>query len=123
MSTQGFGVQDAQRLAEELDALDYLNDVLAARLAQVETANDEFIPAWVVERMHAGENPARVWREYRGLSIAEAAAAAGLDVPEIEAIETGASEPGLRVMKRLAHALKVEVDELTPWPQADDDAK
>jgi DNA-binding XRE family transcriptional regulator len=121
MSAHPIDVQDAQRPAEAIDALEDMNHALATRLAQVETANDEFIPDWVVERMHGGENPARMWRECRGVSIADAAAKARLDPREIEAIESGAGEPGLRVMKRLARALRVEVDALAPRPQADDE--
>ena len=44
MSGQQAGSADPQRLAEEIEELEYQNDVLAMRLAQYETANEEFIP-------------------------------------------------------------------------------
>lgn len=119
MSGQQAGSADPQRLAEEIEELEYQNDVLAMRLAQYETANEEFIPGWVVDRLHAGEVPARVWRDYRGLSVQDVASAAGLDESVVAAIEAGTHEPGLRAMARVAQALRVEVDELVPWSQKD----
>ena len=119
MSGQQVGSMDPQRLAEEIEALEYQNDVMAMRLARYETANDEFIPGWVVDRLHVGEVPARVWRDYRGLSMAEVASAAGLEESAVAEIEAGSHEPGLRVMARMARALRVEVDELVPWAQED----
>jgi DNA-binding XRE family transcriptional regulator len=123
MSSQLVSKLDPQRLAEEVEHLEYENDVLAARLACYETVNEEFIPGELVDRFDAGEIPTRVWREYRGISVAELADSAGLTGEELSRLEAGQWEPGLRVMARIARALRVDVDELVPWPQGDDEAK
>lgn len=119
MSRQTAGVIDPQRLAEEIEELEHMNDILAMRLARYETANEEFVPGEVVDRLHRGEAPARVWREYRGLTIAEVATAAGLAESAIAEIETGAETVSLTSAKRIARALGVDVDDLVPWPQAE----
>ena len=117
MSMQQSVPGDPQRLAQEIEDLEYLNDVMAARLANIETANQERVPSWVVDRCMAGEAPALVWRDYRGLSRAAAAAAAELPETDLIEIEAGTADPGLRTMARLARALNVDIDDLIPWSQ------
>ena len=119
MSGQQAATANPQRVAEEIEELEYQNDVLAARLARYETINEEFIPGSIINRLHAGESPARVWREYREMSVPQLVLASGIDETVIANIEADVNEPGLRVMARLARALRVEVDELVPWPQED----
>lgn len=50
-------------------------DAAKRRLA---TGEDELIPATFADRLLDGENPVRVWREYRGLSIRELAGKVGM---------------------------------------------
>ncbi len=115
MSGQQSTANDPQRLAQEVEDLEYLNDVMAARLANIETANEERIPGWVVDRCMAGEAPALVWRELRKLTLSEVAAAAGLPESVLAGIESGSAEAGLRQMGKLALALRIDLDDLIPW--------
>ena len=122
MSTQQSSSGDPQRLAQEIEELEYLNDVMAARLANIETANDERIPGSVVDRCVRGETPALVWRELRGMTRLEVAAAAGLSDTALAEIESGILDPGLQPMAKLARALRVDLDDLVPWSQGDDES-
>ncbi len=115
MSTQQSSSGDPQRLAQEIEDIEYLNDVMAARLASIETANDERIPGAVVDRLMEGEAPLLVWREHRGLSREALAEAAGVSVTEIDLVEQGGGDPGLRKMVALAKALRIDAEELLPW--------
>ncbi len=121
MSVQQSSSADLQRLAQEVEDLEYLNDVMAARLANMETANDERVPGWVVDRCQSGEAPALVWRELRGLSVAEVASSAGLAQADLAEIEAGTRDPGMHALKRLAVALRVDMDDLVPWTRDDGD--
>ena len=57
-------------------------------------------------------NPVRVWREYRGLTQRELAEKAGLAQAYIAQIETGRRKGTVDVYKRLAEALRVDIDDL-----------
>jgi DNA-binding XRE family transcriptional regulator len=103
--------------AREVEDLEEQVDALVARLARIETANDEFISWDMHKRLSAGESAVKVWREHRGMSPTELAAAAGLSEEQLAALEAGDLEPGLRVVARLAHALRLDIDDLVPAEQ------
>jgi len=65
-----------------------------------------------VDRLLAGENPVRAWREYRGLTGVELAAAAGVAASYLSAIENRKKPGSINALKRLATALRVDVDDL-----------
>ncbi len=73
---------------------------------------EETIPAEVVFALLDGENPVKVWREYRGLTQAREAAAAGVSVPYLSQIETGKRKPSLKVLREVAAVFQVTLDDL-----------
>ena len=79
------------------------------RLAEGE---EEFVPAAMVDRILAGENLVRVWREHRGLTVSALAEMAGIAQPYLSQIETGKREGTLATMKKIAGALRVKLDDL-----------
>ena len=94
-----------------------LADVRAYDQAKAELASgeDELVPAEVVARLSAGEHPLRVWREHRGLTQEALAAAAGVGKSHVSRIESGRKTGTLDTLRRLAAALRVDLDDLTPW--------
>ena len=78
----------------------------------LEAGESELIPAEYVNRMLDGENPVRVWREFRGMKVKELAAKAGIAANYLSLIETGKREGTLRVMKALATALDLDLDDI-----------
>lgn len=104
-------------VAREVEELEGRLDAVLARLARVEQANEETVPGSLVLRLHHGEQPVLVWREYRRLSREDLAEAVGVGSDLIEAIESGKEDVSLRIMSRIAQALNVELDDLVPWPQ------
>lgn len=98
-------VEDAAMLA---DIAAY--DAAKARLAD---GRDELVPAGILDAMLAGENPTRVWRRYRSLTIAQLAEKAGLSAAYVSQIETGAREGRTETMRALAKALGVDLNDLT----------
>jgi transcriptional regulator with XRE-family HTH domain len=65
-----------------------------------------------------GANPIRVWREHRGLSQQQLAETAGISKPYLSQLEAGKREASQRVIRRLAKALRVDLDDLIrPEPE------
>ena len=85
----------------------------AAEAAFCKNREQESVPAEFVDRLIAGENPVKLWREHRGLSQRALAAQAGLNFAYPSQIETGARNGTVATMKKLAQALAVDLDDLT----------
>lgn len=78
----------------------------------IAAGRDELVPAAVVKRLLDGENPIRVWREHRGLTARDLALKAGLSAPYVSEIETGKKDGSVSAVKKIAHALDVEIGDL-----------
>jgi DNA-binding Xre family transcriptional regulator len=102
-----------QRLQE---AAEELEDVRAYDEAKrrLEAGEDELLPHEFMVLMVDGESPVRVWRDYRGLKVRELAEGAGISAPYLSQIESGEREGSFDTMRRIADALKVSLDDLTP---------
>ena len=75
-------------------------------------AGGESVPAEYVNRILDGENPVRVYRDWRGMTAAALAEASKLNRVQITQIETGKRSGNVETMKKLADALGVSVDDL-----------
>lgn len=75
-------------------------------------AGGESVPAEYVNRILDGENPVRVYRDWRGITAAALAEASKLNRVQITQIETGKRSGNVETMKKLADALGVTVDDL-----------
>lgn len=73
---------------------------------------DDLVPGEFAERLIDGENPVKVWRDYRGMTQVRLAEAAGLDQADVSRIERGQREPSGHTLRGLAEALDVTVDDL-----------
>jgi DNA-binding XRE family transcriptional regulator len=94
-----------------VEAEEMLADVQAYDAAKARA--DEQLPLAIVDRLLAGESEVRVFREHRGLTQAELAAAAGISVPYLSQIEARRRRPSTAVLHRLAGRLAVTIDDLT----------
>ncbi|HQX18072.1 MAG TPA: helix-turn-helix transcriptional regulator [Anaerolineales bacterium] len=93
---------------EELqDILDYDKAILA-----IERGEDELIPSEVVYAILDGENPIKVWREFRELTQQQLADAAGISKPYLSQIETGKRTGTTDILSAIAKALDVSLDEV-----------
>lgn len=98
----------------EYEALIDQADVASADKVKADIAagRDELVPSEIVNRILDGENPVRVWRSHRGMSARDLATATGLSAPYISEIESGKKEGSVSAMKKIAEALKVNLDDL-----------
>jgi hypothetical protein len=102
-----FSRVDVERLFDALDDLE-------TRAAFLATRDEERLPAEVVQRLCAGENPVKVLREHRGHSVAALAAAAHLSRSYLSEIEAGRKPGSAKALRALAGALEVSLDDLLP---------
>lgn len=104
--------EDYDALKEALDALKGLRSTRAALARGIGCF--EATPAPVAHRIADGENPVRVWREWRGLKGVALARAAGISPAYLSEIETGKKDGTFRTMAGIARVLKVSLDDLAP---------
>jgi mRNA interferase RelE/StbE len=97
-----------------LAAAETLADLRAYDSAKASLAagTEELVPAEVLNRLLGAEAPLRVWREYRGLSGADLARQSGVNRIQIIDIEAGRNQGSVATLRKLANALRVDLDDL-----------
>ena len=103
-----------------LSALEDAADLAAVRevFARVAAGEDEYVPTAVIERLAAGQHPVRVWREHRGMTGRALAQAAQIPASYLCEIEAGRKPGSFQAMAAIAAALRIDMEDLKPWPQA-----
>lgn len=96
---------DALADASDVAAVDKFKERLAA-------GDEELVPSHVVDRLLAGENKVRVWREHRGMTARDLAAATNVSAGYLAQIETSVWNGAVDDIQRIAIALRVPFDEL-----------
>lgn len=99
-------------LEKRLDDMDTALSELRTQLRSVEEEAPLNLPDDVIEKIHEGEHPVRVVRQFRLMTQKDLSDLCGIRPNHISAIERGMSY-GLKTAKRLAGALDVPVDLLT----------
>ena len=97
-------MQDATDV-QEVDAI----------IARIRSGVAEAWPSEVVDRLIEGEPPAKVFREWRGLTLQNVVDQAELPLSVVSGIEEGTEDPRLGALSKLADVLKVDVDDLVGW--------
>lgn len=104
------------KLLEQAEMLEDIRDYDAAKAA-LENGEDELIPAEVVFAILDGENPIKIWREYRGLTQQQLADKVKISKPYISQIETGKRTGTTEILSAIAKALDVSLDEVVERTQ------
>ena len=87
-------------------------DDQGAQAAYAATRDEETFPAEIVARLVSGENPVKVYRAHRGLSVRALAEASGLSATLISDIENRKLTGSVAALKTLAAALGVDLDDI-----------
>ncbi|MCD2177403.1 helix-turn-helix domain-containing protein [Rhizobium sp. C1] len=99
-------------LLSEEDYEDLIDGMKAqAVLARVQ-AGEETWPSELVYELWETDSRIRTFRKYRGMTMTELATAAGISQPHLSDIENGKKTGSVDVLKRIAVALKVDLDDL-----------
>jgi mRNA interferase RelE/StbE len=109
-----FAVLPMERLKKLIDDAEMLADVKVfdEAMARIASGEDELIPFEIIERRLAGESTVKIWREYRGLTQEGLSKASKVSRSMIAAIEAKHKTGGIATLKKLAGALKVDLDEI-----------
>lgn len=82
-------------------------------IAELESGEDEAIPAEIVARLVAGdEHPLKVWCEFRGLTQSGLAHQVGVSHAQLALIEGGKRQGTVDVLKGLVRVLNVDLEDL-----------
>jgi DNA-binding XRE family transcriptional regulator len=99
------------RLVEDAETLQDVRDYDAAKAA-IERGEEELIPGELVYAILDGENPIKAWREHRGMTQQQLAEAVGISAPYLSQIETGKRSGAIEVLKAIAKALHLSLDDI-----------
>lgn len=103
--------EEYQRLVAEAEMLQDIRDYDQVKLA-IAHGKEELIPGEVTYALLDGENPIRIWREYRGLTQRQVAEAAGISKPYLSQLESGQRKGATDVLAAVARALNVSLDDV-----------
>lgn len=98
--------QALRELADDADDV----SALARFAKRYSKGAEETFPSVIVDRLLAGESALRIWREHRGLTAAQLAAAVKITPAHVSKLESGYGDPSLAVLRKLAKVLDVELD-------------
>jgi len=101
---------DYLRLLEKAEILQDVRDYDLA--IDAITSGEELIPSKVMYAVLDGENPIRVWREYRCLTQQQLAKMAGISKPYLSQIETGKRTGTTEVLSSIAQSLDLSLDDI-----------
>lgn len=99
-------------LIPEDDYEDLLDTIVAERVMARVRAGEETWPAELVYALWETDSRIRTFRTYRKMSVSDLAAAAGISQPYLSEIESGKKTGSVDVLKRIATALKVDLDDI-----------
>jgi DNA-binding Xre family transcriptional regulator len=80
--------------------------------AALAAGEEELVPADVANRILDGENPIRVWREYRGMTVRALAEKSGIVAAYLSQVKTGQCEGTVATLRKIAAALNVALDDI-----------
>ena len=109
---------DNARIAATFETLFERLDDMAEEAADrrsldlVNEAPGDFLPLEAVDRLTAGESAVKIWRKHRGMKQGELAAASGISQNYLSEIERGRKGGSVEVLKALAQALGLDLDDL-----------
>ncbi len=106
---------DLESLLDDLEDAEDRAAVAEHRLAMGKTGGVAVaLTPEEVDRLLAGEHPVRIWREKHGLTVRSLAASAEISPSMLTEIETGTKTGSVETLRKLALALKVDLDALVP---------
>ena len=100
-----------ERLREAAETLDEIRSYDQA-MQQIAEGDDETFPAEFVQRLLAARHPLSAWRDYRGFTLAALGKACGVTAAALSQIEKGKREPSASLLKKLAEALRCDMEDL-----------
>jgi len=98
------------QLMEDTELLQDIQDYEAAKLSI--DKGEELVPSRVTYAILDGQNPIKVWREYRGLTQQKLADVTGISKAYLSQIENGKRTGSIEVTANIANALQLSLDDI-----------
>ncbi|MCZ8181270.1 MAG: helix-turn-helix transcriptional regulator [Rhizobium sp.] len=99
-------------LVPEDEYEDLIDSIAAEKIMARVRAGEETWPAELVYELWETDSRIRTYRNYRKMTVSDLAAAAGISQPYLSEIESGKKTGSVDVLKRIAAALKVDLDDI-----------
>jgi len=99
-----------EKLVQAAEALDDIRAYDEAKQGIAE--GEELIPSEMTFALLDGENPIRIWRTHRKLTLQELSQKAGISKPYLSQLESGKRSGSTDVLRRIAEVLDVLLDDL-----------
>jgi DNA-binding XRE family transcriptional regulator len=99
------------QLVEQAEMLQDIRDYDSAKVA-LEHGEEELIPSEVVYALLDGQNPIKIWQEYRRMAQAQLAEAADISIPYLSQLEAGKRKGSTEVLNNIAKALKLSLNDI-----------
>ena len=91
------------------------SDILAALDSEKRRANgEEYFSAEMVDRLLAGENALKVWRQHRMLTLRQLGLMVGAASSYLSEIENGKRQGRPALWRKLAEALEADMEDIVP---------
>ncbi|MBN9565201.1 MAG: helix-turn-helix domain-containing protein [Alphaproteobacteria bacterium] len=97
--------KDYEALLEKME--DY-EDQLA--IEAFERESHESYPSEVIDCLIEGQNPFKVWREYRDINRQDLAAKVNITLPYLSQLESGKRKPSVDLLKAISQVLNVDME-------------
>ena len=97
---------------ELIKVYDYFDDEALFESALERNKGHEEIPHEVLLRIINGENPIRVWRQYREKTMQALAKEVGVTQSYLSQLEASKREASQKILKLLAEKLNVDIEDL-----------
>lgn len=104
------------KLAEEAETLQDIRDFDSAKAA-IEKGEQELILSTITFSILDGNNPIKVWRNYRGLSQQQLAGAIGISTGYLSQLEKNKRTGTMEVLLSIAKALDITLDDIAIQPE------
>ncbi len=88
------------------------NKKISSFKKRLSIGKEELIPENVVNRITAGENPIKIYREFRKLSLSELAERAGLSAPYLSQLEHNERKGSTDSLNKIAAVLNLSIDDI-----------
>lgn len=99
-------------LLSEEDYEDLIDGLKASEIMARIAAGEETWPHELIVELMETDSRIRTYRNYRKMTVAELAQSADISEPTLSEIETGEKTGSIDELKRIAAALKVDLDDL-----------
>lgn len=98
-------------LIPEAQYEELVDKIEATKIAKrIASGEEEVFPSEVVDALLDGENPIRVFRCYRGMTVSELASAVKKTQPYLSELEAGKKNGSVETLRTIANALGIDLE-------------